>query len=279
MNKINFRNLATCSFIMGFSLMLGGCESNPAEAVDNILIDVGGYIAYKNPVEDVSTGTIVGGRPSSLSYYAPAEECFPPDRVRRHYNHEYLDKSYVNTFKGNVGFLTWGTSKISGGGSLSKEHTVAIQINGITIEYLNAPDMTRYYRDGMDDICKDYLDEFGFVVQSAMTDKLSIAIYDRTNTIIELDETNVNQYLTISGDMDWEIVNSYRVEINTPHYLGYHLGQLRKSDNNQMVRRRATTIANDRFIFKDDGVFDPVPFRLESFSIRNNSLTADQFIP
>lgn len=204
---------------------------------------------------------------------------FPPDRVRRYYNHEYLDKSYVNTFKGNVGFLTWGTSKISGGGSLSKEHTVAIQINGITIEYLNAPDMTRYYRDGMDDICKDYLDEFGFVVQSAMTDKLSIAIYDRTNTIIELDETNVNQYLTISGDMDWEIVNSYRVEINTPHYLGYHLGQLRKSDNNQMVRRRATTIANDRFIFKDDGVFDPVPFRLESFSIRNNSLTADQFIP
>ncbi len=278
MNQISKKNIVQ-GLVFAMSFSLAGCDDNPGDAVDNILVDVGGYISFKNPVEDVRTGTIVGGRPSSLAYYAPGDECFPPDHVRRHFNHEYLDRSYVNSFKGNVGFLSWGSSAITGGGSLSTEHTVAIQINGVTVEYLNAPDITRYYRNGMDDICKDYLDEFGFIVQAAMTDKLSIAIYDRKNVKVHLDETNISDYLTISGDMDWEIVNNYRVDINTPHYLGYHLGQLRKRDD-QMITRRARSAENDRFIFEDDGVFDPIPtFRPESFFIRDNPETEDLFVP
>lgn len=265
---------------LGLCVSLGACEqNNPKEAVDSILVDVGGYISYVNPVENVNTGTIVGGKPSSLSYYAPGEECFPEASVRRHFNSEYLDKKYRNQFKGNVGFLSWGSSAISGGGSLSKEHLVVIEINGITVEYLNMPDVTRYYRNGMDVVCQDYLDEFGFVVQSAMTSKLSIAIFDRSGSKISLDEANISDYLTISGGMDWEIVNSYRVDINTPHYLGYHLGQLRKSDG-QMVRRRARSAVNDQFVFEDDGVFDPDMFlRPESFLIRRDPETSHLYVP
>ena len=265
--------------IFGACFSLTGCISNPTEAVDSILIDVGGYLAYKNPVENVNTGTIVGGTPDSLSYYAPGEECFPEASVRRHFNNEYLDKKYQNNFKGTVGFLSWGTSAITGGGSLTKEHTVAIAIDGITVEYLNMMDVTRHYRGGMDDICKDYLDEFGFIVQSAMTEKLSIMIFDRTGVAVELDETNINEYLTISGDMEWDIINSYRVDISTPHYLGYHLGQLRKRDG-EMVTRRSKSAVNGRFVFEDDGVFDPdTMFRPESFLIRDNPATSDLFIP
>lgn len=276
--KTKFKSLYKVS-MLGLCVALSACEQNPKEAVDSILVDVGGYLSYQNPIEDVNTGTIVGGIPASLSYYAPGEECFPSSAVRRHYNHEYLDKKYMNQFQGNVGFLSWGASAISGGGSLSKEHLVVIEINGITVEYLNAPDVTRYYRSGMDDVCKDYLDEFGFVVQSAMTEKLSISIYDRTGTKVWLDETNINEYITISGDMDWEIINSYRVDVTTPHYLGYHLGQLRKSDG-QMVRRRARSEANGRFVFEDDGVFDPDSLlRPESFMIRSNPETSHLYVP
>lgn len=276
-----FRGLA-----MSLSLaVLSSCDvapQDPKAASDLILTDVGGYISFQNPVENLTTGSIVGGTPRSLSYYAPGEECFPDRKVSRETNREYLNRKYTSTFQGNVGFLTWGTSAVSGSVNLTKENIVVVEINGIQVEYLNAIDITRWYRGGMDDICKDYLDEFGFIVQAAKTDKLSISIYDKNGVQVHLDRTNINQWLTIAGDVNYEITNEYRVDITTPHFLGYHLGQLRKSDG-QMVRYRARSEdENGRFVFEKDGVFDDTgaaAMQNESHEIRNNPDLMDLYIP
>ncbi|NCN27164.1 hypothetical protein GW915_06260 [bacterium] len=267
--------------LLGLCVMLSSCEvDTPKDASDMILTDVGGYISFQNPVENVNTGTVVGGTPISLSYYAPGEECFPYENVRRVVNREYLDRKYTNTFEGNVGFLAWGTSAVSGSVNLTKEHIVVIAVNGIEVEYLNAIDMTRWYREGMDPICKDYLDEFGFIVQAAKTSKLSVSIYDKSGIQVHLDETNINDWLTISADVNWEITNEYRLDITTPHYLGYHLGQLRKADG-QMVRYRAKSEKDGRFLFEKDGAFEDASADadLESFKIRNNPNLFHLYIP
>ena len=55
--------------------------------------------------------------------------------------------------------------------------------------------------------------------------------------------------------MKWKIVDSYKIEIDEPKYVGYQLGRLRLEDNGRTLYR-ATTVKDDKFIFESIGIFN-----------------------
>ena len=103
--------------------------------------------------------------------------------------------------------------------------------------------------------CKVYLDDVGFIIQALIADSMKITIKKIGGTNIGIDADNINQYINIEAGVDWQIVDGYTVEINTPKYIGYQLGRLRLEDDARVLYRAMTT-KEDRFIFESIGLFD-----------------------
>jgi hypothetical protein len=222
--------------------------SDPVSAL-NGLVEKEGYIGFQNPMKYTNTGTLVGGRPDSLAFVAPSSDCFDDDTYTRVKDESNFNKTYSYTFNGKLNLFTYGQTAISGSLKLSKEHTTVVSLKGLTHEYLSSIQVAEGYESIMSSTCKNFLDRFPFIIQALQSNKLSIAIYDRTGLEVQLDETNINEYLTISGDANWEIINGYRVELNSPTYIGYQLGKLTKSDDG-MSLWRAMSLKEGNFFYE-----------------------------
>ncbi len=225
--------------LLGFPLLFS-CQdevaNDPVSAL-NGLVEKEGYIGFQNPMRDSNTGTLVGGRPDSLAFVAPSSDCFPDEDYKRVTDVSNFNKTYSYTFNGKLNLFTYGQTAISGSLKLSKDHTTVVSLKGLTHEYLSSIQVAEGYESIMSQTCKNFLDRFPFIIQALQSNKLSIAIYDRSGVEVHLDETNINEYLTISGDANWEIINGYRVELNTPTYIGYQLGKLTKADDGMSLWR------------------------------------------
>ena len=237
--------------------LLTSCEKpitdDPVSAL-NGLVEEYGYIGYQVPLDSAGTGTLLGGRPTSLAFVAHPEDCFSNDNIPRHYDHSNIRKSYSYSFQGNLGFLAFGVPFISAGLGLEKSHTVDIELNGITMEYMSSIDVTDHYQTNMSDTCKAYLNEVGFTIQALMTDSMKISIKKLGGINIGLSGENIATYFDIEAGVDWQIVDEYTIEINTPKYIGYQLGRLRLEDESRVLYR-AMSVEEDQFIFEAIGLF------------------------
>jgi hypothetical protein len=234
-----------------------GCEKpitdDPISALNGLVREYG-FIGYENPLEESRTGTMLAGRPTALAYIAPSEACFNDDSVRRSHDRQHFNRTYNYQFQGNLGFTVFGMSLFSAGLGLQKTHTVNVELNGITIEYMSAIDITDWYKDGMSQTCKDYLDDVGFVTQALITDSMKISIEKVGGTQIGLNADNIGDYIQIEAGVDYSIVDKYTVEISTPKYIGYQLGRLKLEDEGRVLYR-AMTAVNDEFIFEAISLF------------------------
>ena len=259
MNSLNkfVRTISVCSLS---ALILTGCEKpitdDPVSAL-NGLVGEYGFIGFENPLEESGTGTMLAGRPTALSYIAASNECFSHEALERSYDTQHFNRSYNYKFQGNLGFTVFGSSFFSAGLGLDKTHTVNVELNGITIEYLSSIQVTDWYRNGMSETCKEYLDDVGFVIQSLITDSMKISIQKIGGTNIGFTEENITQYIDIEAGVDWKIIDQYTIEINTPKYIGYQLGRLRLEDDGRVLYR-AMVAEDDQFIFEPISLFkDP----------------------
>ena len=148
---------------------------DPVSALNGLVKEYG-FIGYQNPMETSGSGTMLAGRPTALSFIAPPDDCFSPELLPRNYDTSNFRKTYNYQFQGNLGFLAFGTPVISAGLGLTNQHTVEVELNGITIEYLSSIGVTQWYRDGMSDVCREYLDDVGFVIQALITDSMKLSI-------------------------------------------------------------------------------------------------------
>ncbi len=241
-----------------FTTALTSCEKpitdDPISAL-NGLVNEYGFIGHENPLENSETGTMLAGTPNSLAYIAPSETCFPKEALTRSYDRQHFNRTYNYSFQGNLGFTVFGTSLFSAGLGLNNQHTVDIELNGVTIEYLSSIEISEWYLEGMSETCKVYLDDVGFIIQALIADSMKITIKKIGGTNIGIDADNINQYINIEAGVDWQIVDGYTVEINTPKYIGYQLGRLRLEDDARVLYRAMTT-KEDRFIFESIGLFD-----------------------
>lgn len=249
-------------------LCFTGCKKpvtdDPVSALNGLVKEYG-FIGYQNPMETSGSGTMLAGRPTALSFIAPPDDCFSPELLPRNYDTSNFRKTYNYQFQGNLGFLAFGTPVVSAGLGLTNQHTVEVELNGITIEYLSSIGVTQWYRDGMSDVCREYLDDVGFVIQALITDSMKLSIKKIGGLNIGLNSDNVADFFEFEAGVDWQIVNEYEIEITTPKYIGYQLGRLRLEDDGRVLYR-AKTVEDDRFIFEAIGLFDDpveVPMQAE----------------
>ena len=251
-----------------FPLCFTGCKKpvtdDPVSALNGLVKEYG-FIGYQNPMETSGSGTMLAGRPTALSFIAPPDDCFSPELLPRNYDTSNFRKTYNYQFQGNLGFLAFGTPVVSAGLGLTNQHTVEVELNGITIEYLSSIGVTQWYRDGMSDVCREYLDDVGIVIQALITDSMKLSIKKIGGLNIGLNSDNVADFFEFEAGVDWQIVSEYEIEITTPKYIGYQLGRLRLEDDGRVLYR-AKTVEDDRFIFEAIGLFDDpveVPMQAE----------------
>jgi len=240
------------------SLLLIGCQPPVAQdpvSVLNGLVKEYGFIGFQNPLGDTKPGTMLAGKPKALSFVAHHSECFPAETVPRFTDQSNIEKKHTYTFKGGLGFLSSGNPIVSGGLKLQNNMYVDIELNGIIIEYMSSIAITDWYNNGMSETCKQYLDDVGFIIQSLSAEKLTISLRDENGVNIGLNANNVQQFFKINLGLDWSIVDSYKVVINEPKYIGYQLGRLRLSDAGRTLYR-ASSVQDDKFLFESIAVFN-----------------------
>lgn len=242
-------------FVVCFLLSFISCKSEDPVSELNALVREYGFIGFFAPVSTADPGTLLAGRPSSVAYVAPSQDCFPDDRVQRYVDDSNISRRYSYLFQGNLGFLAGGNPIISGGLGLEDEMYVEIELNGIQIEYMSSIDISEYYIDGMSEVCREYLDNVGFIVQSLLTDNMTMRVYNRRGRQIGLNSDNIGQFFSFDIGVDWEIIDEYTVEVTTPKYIGYQLGQLRKSDAGMVLYRAMQVSKKDQYVFEKIGVF------------------------
>ncbi|MCO4753587.1 MAG: hypothetical protein KC478_03850 [Bacteriovoracaceae bacterium] len=249
--------ICSTAALMSFTSCKKPITDDPISALNGLVKEYG-FIGYENPIESSGVGTMLGGRPTALAFIAPAESCFSQESIERHYDKQHFNRTYNYAFQGNLGFTIFGTSLFSAGLGLKDNHTVNIELNGITIEYLSSIDVTDWYQYGMHQTCKDYLDDVGFVIQALITDSMKINIQQIGGLNIGLSADNISEFIQFEAGVDWQIIDSYTVEIKTPKYIGYQLGRLRLEDQGRVLYR-AMTAEQDQFIFEPITLFPDLP--------------------
>ncbi len=238
-----------------------GCEKpitdDPVSALNGLVKEYG-FIGYENPLEQSGTGTMLAGRPTALAYIAPAESCFNYEALPRSFDKQHFNRTYNYSFQGNLGFTVFGSALFSAGLGITKNHTVDIELNGITIEYMSSIEVTDWYKEGMSQTCKEYLDDVGFVIQALITDSMKISIKNIGGTNVGISADNISEFLNFEAGTNWQIIDAYTVEVTTPKYIGYQLGRLRLEDEGRVLYR-AMVAEEDQFIFEAISLFeDPI---------------------
>ena len=239
-------------------LILVSCQppevQDPKTAIDALVKDFG-YIGFQNPLENATTGTLIGGRPDAVSFVAPPNDCFSNEVLTRYTDRSEYSRVYNYTFQGNLGFLLSGNPLVSAGLSLKNDITVQIELSGLVTEFMSSIDITDWYNSGMSATCKSYLNDVGFIIQALKAEKLTISFKKISGNSIGLNADNINQYIKLQTGVDWTIQDETKIVINTPKYVGYQLGRLRLEDNSRTLWR-AKTIVEGKYFFERIALFD-----------------------
>lgn len=244
--------------MLKLSLLVSFISCRPSDPVGelNRLVSEYGYIGWQNPMEFADSGTLVAGKADAVAFVAPSSDCFPEDQVGRSYDNSNIRKKYNYTFVGNLGFLTSGSLPISGGFGLDSDMIVNVELNGIKIEYLSSIDVSRYYQEGMDETCKLYLDDVGFIIQAMSTDSLKLSVMKSNGTQIGIDPVNIGEFFQFDFGVNWQVIDEYTVEITTPKYIGYQLGRLRLNDEGRTLYRASSVTKDGKYLFESISVFE-----------------------
>lgn len=250
------------SFIIFFAFYFVSC-SNPAGFLNNEIKRLG-YIPYTTPLKHAGTGTLVGGSPNSMSIVAHPDSCFPVvmennQRLRRRDDtslptrneHFHVNGDIVVDVMDAIGNAapTIGTNF-----RFKEVQSMELEFKGVHIEYLDSISLVNYYRNEMSWACQEYLDRVGFIIQAITADEMRFRFYKKNGGRIYLDVRNIEEYLDISLDIQWEITQNTTFIIKTPKYIGYQLGSLKRSDNGLSLLRASKTSFN-KWVFKEVSVF------------------------
>ena len=263
MNLIHKKNFLTSFKVTSLSLLLVSC--NPMKALYKEIRSYG-YIVYKTPLEYSGPGTIIGGSPEHMQVMAPPQECFPDKVGGQDTGLRFFDNSTLPSSKrtvsasadASVDLLEMASAEgatVSAGAKYEIVNTLELKMEGVHIEYFNGPNLTRFYRQHMDGICKDYLDIGGFVIQAIRVEKMNYTFYNEQGLEIDLDMDNVEEILNIDVGLKYSVENNTSLVFESPRYIGYQLGRLRIRDQGLSLFR-STEIKRGKWVWKSQNVFD-----------------------
>ena len=223
-----------------------------------------GYIMYQNPLEDARTGTLVGGSPSFQAYISHSTTCFKDDvegfeKLRRVSKVTLPNIAKTIHTSGSVNaelmeVLGTGSSPIGGGIDFNRIKSINLTFSDVEVEYIDLVLLKEYYHSIMSDDCKQFLDTVGFVVQAIKVGKMTFTFNDQQDVKIGLTSPVVEDLLDINADIEWSVKNEFQLEIKSPKYLGFQLGQIRLQDEGVAIYR-ATTVKKDKYQFESISIF------------------------
>lgn len=223
-----------------------------------------GYIMFPQPIESADLGTMIGGSPKFLSYISDSQTCFPDKdplakQLKKSDSVNLPNIARTIQTSGSLNFdllatLSSGTAPIKVGIGFSKVQSISLSFEDVSVEYMDLVLLSRYYNERLDQTCKDFLNEFGFIVQALKVGKMKFEFQDEVGGNIELSATVVADILDIGLDVDWQIENQYTLIINSPKYFGYQLGRLTKEDEGVSLFR-ASKVQSNKFVFKKTSLF------------------------
>lgn len=243
-------------FAVTGSLFLVACNTMKSF---NDEIKQAGYIPYSTPLQYAGPGTLIGGRPSKLNLIANPSTCFPTEIDGVPTNLLKIDyttlptkeRTVTTSGKANVDLLnTFGTGNplFKIGAKFNSVKTMTLTMKGIHVEYLDSVLLSGFYHNQMSEICKDFLDKVGFIIQAMKVDELEFTLYDRKGGKIDFSLNNLNQYIDIAAGVEFIVENKTTLKITTPKYIGYQLGRLIKEDKGLSLYR-ASTVKMDKYNF------------------------------
>jgi len=244
---------------------LQGCSDDPM-GLFNEQMEKYGYIAYQTPLQYAGTGTLVGGKPDSLSIIAHPQSCFPSEidgiqtslRRRDESTLPSTEESIVVEGGARIELfeaLQVGSPSISAGTRIKDIHTIQLSFRGVHIEYIDAISLAGFYRNSLSEICKDYLDRVGFIIQAIRIDQMEFRFFRKNQSRIAVGVDNIQEFIDISGDIQWTIERTGSLVIDTPKYIGYQLGALKREDRG-LVLQRATSVRFNNFVFESVNIFE-----------------------
>ena len=225
-----------------------------------------GYIPLKTPLALSGTGTLVAGNPKSLNIVAPPDECFPfkngeEDTPFRFYDSSTLPKKIRNLVASGgakvdlIEFAKIGGAPVDVGIGFDRVESIALELDGVSVEYMNAPKLTEYYQSEMSEMCRLYLDFSGFIFQAIKVEKLIYTFYSESGIEIDLTTGMLEEILELGGDLRFDIKNKVELVIESPHYIGFQLGSMQHNDAGVSLKR-ASKIKRGDWHWVDLDVFD-----------------------
>ncbi|MBN20264.1 MAG: hypothetical protein CL678_03165 [Bdellovibrionaceae bacterium] len=251
--------------LLCLSLMVTGCQSLKALYKE---IKRAGYIHYETPLEKSGPGTLVGGSPKRLSLVAPPGRCFPEDLViQDHTTLPERTQSIHVSGKAKLGlirFLNTGNPILGAGANFNVVQTMSMKMEGVHVEYFDSIALTEYYRESMSSMCKEYLENVGFIIQALKVDQLTFEFYRKSGAKIDFSLEELEKILELKLNVDFEIIENTKLVIRTPKYIGYQLGRLIAEDNG-VALYRATRVKRNQFYFESLGLFETSRFWADWF--------------
>ena len=250
--------------------LLAAC-GNPMQVFQNQIGKMG-YIVYQNPLEKSGPGTLVGGSPTSLSLVTNPQECFPDSAGTVENPLRIIQDTAIPTlaqttsFTGSakvdlLNFLGNSNSLFTVAGGFNIVDTINLQVSNAKIETIDQVVLQNYYntpenQGGMSQVCKDYLDQVGFIIQALRVDTMTFSFQQKDGGNIDLSGTAIQQIVDVSTDATYSVDQNFNLTFTTPKYIGYQLGKLQKEDAGMDLYRATTTMLN-KFIFKSIALFQP----------------------
>lgn len=254
-----------CTFLsLASILFFGSCKKNNLNFLNQEIVKAG-HIPYLIPLEFAGPGTLIGGAPKSLQVVAAPDTCFPdtvngmPTNLRK-YDHSSLPKrSYHFSISSDMNFrlfdfLQSGNGVIRVGSKFGVVKGIELDMQGVHLEYFDSIKLTEFYRDSISEICKDYLDKVGFIIQAIRVDRLVFEFLDSANQTITFEAQNLDSIVDIDAKITWRIEDKTKLVIETPKYIAYQIGSLRRKEEG-MVLYRAVTVKNGKYTFKPLALF------------------------
>lgn len=261
-------------FVLTALVLLVSCGKDPAKTLRSE-IQKRGYILYQNPLAHSGTGTLVGGRPSMMQLVSGPETCFPSEYDGESTELRFIDEADLpsshtrTTFNFGIGtgmldILSNGNGLINFGAQMGKDIDITVEYEGATVEYIDAVKLKEFYDRYMSDTCKDFLDITGFVTQALRVEKMRFSFSSKTQGQIDITLGGFLGGAVIpSANANWYLEDQYTLTIDSPKYIGYQLGRLKREDEGYSFMR-ATRIKDDAYLWQTLSVFDIVPRRGES---------------
>jgi hypothetical protein len=223
-----------------------------------------GYIPYATPMHVAGTGTLIGGSPKSMQIIANPNTCFPnidigETQVRFRDDSVLPSSSMHFSVSTNLQFrlfkvLSAGAPSIQAGAQINEVGSIEMDFEGVHVEYFDSVRLVNFYRGFMSDICREYLNRVGVITQAIVVDKMRFAFMAKHGGQIHISLDNINQYIDITADAEWEIDQTWTLVVKSPKYIGYQLGALQEQDNGLSLKR-ASSVQLDKWVWKDIGVF------------------------